>query len=210
MDITAIQKRCAALGYSTGAIDGDLGPKTYAAMFSAVAHRDLGATGLEFGKGAAKHFPAYEINNPLRLAHWLGQIAHESGGFFYLRELGGQSYFFKMYDLAGARPQVAKRLGNVNPGDGIRYCGRGLIQLTGRSNYRTTGKRIGLDLEHSPELAEQPANAVLIACDYWGSRNINRHADRDDLEAVTLAINGGANGLDDRRKFTKRAKEVLL
>lgn len=209
MDISAIQKRCLALGYSPGPIDGRLGPKTFGAIFCAVARRDL-TNALLFGKGAGKHFPVYNLTSPLRIAHWLGQIAHESAGFFYLRELGGQQYFYRMYDMAGARPHVARRLGNTQPGDGIRYCGRGLIQLTGRANYRTTGKRIGLDLERQPELAEQPENAVLIACDYWGSRNINKFADRDDLEAVTLAINGGANGLDDRRKYTKRAKELLL
>jgi putative chitinase len=209
MDALTIQERVAALGFDPGPRDGDLGPRTYAGIFSAVARRKL-PNGIEFGRGAVAHFPRYEITTALRMIHWLGQNAHESGGFFYLRELGKQSYFHKLYDIGGARPDVARRLGNTQPGDGIRYCGRSLIQLTGRANYRTTGKRIGLDLEHSPELAEQPANAVLIACDYWGSRNINRHADRDDLEAVTLAINGGRNGLDDRRKYTARARELLL
>jgi putative chitinase len=209
MDVSAIQRRCLVLGYSPGPVDGELGPRTYAAIFSAVARRKL-ANALEFGKGAARHFPRYEITTGLRLCHWLGQIAHESGGFFYLRELGGPDYFFRMYDPFGKRPQVAARLGNTQPGDGARYCGRGLIQLTGRANYRAAGRRLGLPLEDEPDLAAEPANAVLIACDYWGSRKINRQADRDDLEGVTMAINGGANGLDDRRKYTGRAKAILL
>lgn len=208
-DVRRWQTRLADKGCDPGNIDGALGPKTYAALFRFVAqaHR---TNAPEFGRGAAEHFGKYEITTPLRMAHWFGQVAHESGGFFYLKELGSQTYFFNMYDKFGKRPRVAATLGNTQPGDGVRFCGRGLIQLTGRTNYRRIGKRVGLDLEGNPELAQEPANAVLIACDYWGSRNINHHADRDDLEAVTLAINGGRNGLDDRRKYTNRAKEILL
>ena len=209
MDVIRIQRRCLALGFSPGRIDGDLGPRTYAAIFAAVARRRL-ANALEFGHGAARHFPEYGIATGLRLCHWLGQVAHESGGFFYLRELGGPDYFFRMYDPFGKRPQVAAGLGNRQPGDGARYCGRGLIQLTGRANYRAAGRRLGLPLEEEPELAAESEYAVLIACDYWGSRNINTHADRDDLEGVTYAINGGANGLDGRRRYTDRAKAIVL
>lgn len=188
--------------------DGVLGPQTYAALFRYVARRD-GSTFGDFGHGAAEHFPKYDITTPLRLAHWFGQMAHESAGFFYLKEMGGESYFFRMYDKGGARPAKAAELGNVEDGDGARYCGRGLVQLTGRKNYRTVGQRVGLDLEGEPELASDPANAVLIACDYWRSRDINEPADQDNIEAVTRAINGGLNGLEDRRMYTNRARGVL-
>lgn len=208
MNVERLQQNLVDAGYPI-AVDGALGPQTYAALFSCVAKR-TGPLFQEFGKGAAAHFPAYEINTPLRLAHWIGQVAHESAGFFYLKELGGQTYFFNMYDKDGSRPAVAAQLGNTQTGDGARYAGRGLIQLTGRANYKLTGARIGLPLEEQPDLASQPANAVLIACDYWRSRGINSRADRDDIEAVTRAINGGLRGLDERKKYTTRAKGLLL
>lgn len=207
MNARAVQTRLAR--YDPGPVDGVLGPRTYAALFNAVARANR-PNAPAFGEGAARHFPRYEIDNALRLVHWFGQMAHESGGFFYLRELGGPGYFFNMYDIGGRRPHVARRLGNTQPGDGARYCGRGLIQLTGRANYRRIGHRVGLDLEGNPDLAAEPANAVLIACDYWASRNINRLADADDLEGVTKAINGGTNGIEDRRKHTTRAKSFLI
>ena len=189
--------------------DGVAGPVTYAALFRYVGRRANGVVD-ELGRGAAAHFPKYAITTPLRVAHWMGQMAHESAGFFYLKELGGESYFFRMYDKAGNRPQVAKALGNTEPGDGARYAGRGIIQLTGRLNYRKAGQMLGLDLEGEPELAADPENAVLIACNYWSGHKINALADADNLEAVTRAINGGLRGLEDRRMYTLRAKGVLL
>ncbi|QAY75696.1 glycoside hydrolase family 19 protein [Sphingosinicella sp. BN140058] len=210
MDVAGLQKRLITLGQDPGPADGILGARTYAALLAHVAGRRLDDRGRALGAGAAAHFNAYGVTTPLRLAHWIGQMAHESGGFLYLQELGGPSYFFKMYDKDGSRPQVAAKLGNVEPGDGARYCGRGIIQLTGRTNYRVTGARIGLDLEDQPDLAAEPDTAVLIACDYWRQKDINALADRDDIVAVTEAINGGTNGLDDRRKYTQRAKDALL
>ena len=209
MDVRALQSRLTALGYSPGPEDGKAGALTYSALFCAVAGRRLGLTAHALGQGAAKAFPVYGIDSALRLAHWMGQMAHESGGFFYLKELGGPAYHSRMYDKDGRRPAVAARLGNVEQGDGARYCGRGIIQLTGRANYRDTGTRIGLDLEADPELAAEPHNAVLIACDYWAVRRVNTAADRDDMDAVTRAINGGLNGLADRAGYTSRAKKLL-
>jgi putative chitinase len=100
-------------------------------------------------------------------------------------------------------------LGNTHPGDGPRYKGRGLIQLTGRANYREYGKALGIDLEGHPEWAAEPKRSLLIACEYWKRRNINAACDRDDIEAVTRLINGGVNGLAARRALTARAKAVL-
>tara|TARA_R110001606_G_scaffold101096_1_gene222065 strand:+ start:2366 stop:3220 length:855 start_codon:yes stop_codon:yes gene_type:complete len=140
----------------------------------------------------------YEIDTPLRVAHFLAQIAHESAGFRTTEEFASGTAYEGRTDL-----------GNTQPGDGRRYKGRGLLQLTGRANYRALGPKIGLDLEANPELAAEPVTSLVIACEYWKSRNINRHCDRDDLIRVTKAVNGGLNGLDDRRRYLGKAKTAL-
>lgn len=203
IDGTKLQDRLAAAGYSPGAIDGRIGPRSYAALFSFIAGRQLGDRGRDLGIGAAAHFPRYQVSRGLRLVHFLGQTAHETMRYQYLREIWGPT-------AAQRRYEGRRDLGNVEFGDGRRYLGRSLIHLTGRANYRACGKRLGIPLEQNPELAERPDVAVLIACDYWASRSINDLADRDDLEAVTRAVNGGTNGLADRRELTARAKAILL
>lgn len=140
----------------------------------------------------------YGITTRLRVAHFLAQICHESAGLRTTEEFA-----------SGAAYEGRKDLGNTQPGDGIRYKGRGLIQLTGRANYRAIGARLGVDLEGHPERAAEPVLSLRIACEYWDSRDINRLADRDDLVAVTRAVNGGLNGLEDRRRYLERAKSVL-
>jgi putative chitinase len=100
---------------------------------------------------------------------------------------------------SGAAYEGRAALGNTQPGDGPRYKGRGIIQLTGRLNYRVYGAALGLDLENNPQLAAVPENAVRIACEYWRRNNLNQLADADNLEAITRRINGGVNGLADRR-----------
>lgn len=135
------------------------------------------------------------LDTILRLEHFLSQAAMESDGFKTLEEYA-----------SGAEYQGRTDLGNIHPGDGIRYKGRGIFMLTGRANYSSVGKEIGLGLVDNPELASVPANAVMIACVYWRSRGINGMADRDDLLAVTKAINGGTNGLSDRRTYLNRAR----
>ena len=94
-------------------------------------------------------------------------------------------------------------------GDGPRYKGRGILQLTGRANYREYGNALGIDLENNPELAAEPRVSLQIACEYWKRRKINPHCDRDDVVTVTKKINGGLNGLADRRKLTAKAKAAL-
>ncbi|MHA6287193.1 peptidoglycan-binding protein [Maricaulis sp. CAU 1757] len=140
----------------------------------------------------------YRIDTPLRIAHFLAQLAHESAGFRTTEEFA-----------SGAAYEGRADLGNSEPGDGKRYKGRGLIQLTGRANYRALGKKLGIDLEGEPERAAEPALSLIIAAEYWTSRNINDKADRDDLVAVTRAINGGTNGLEDRRNYLGKAKTEL-
>ena len=201
MDVSAIQSRLLAAGYQPGPIDGEIGARTYAALFSFAAKRHLGAVGDSLGRGAAKCFSTYEITTPLRLAHFLAQSAHESALFRYFVELGGPQYCSK-YD--GRRD-----LGNTQPGDGYRFRGRGVFQLTGRANYQSYGKLLGLDLIAHPEKAADPEVSVLIACAYWRSRGLNSYADRDDCEAVTKRINGGRNGLAEREAYTARLKALL-
>lgn len=181
--------------------DGVAGPKTYTAIFA-----KFGASATiapQLGASAAINFPKFDISDSaLRLCHFIGQTAHESGGFRYMQELGGQSYF-KRYD-------GRKDLGNVRPGDGARYHGRGIIQLTGRANYRAYGLALGLDLEGDPDQVADPAVGLLVACHFWKSHGLNELADADDITRITRKINGGVNGLVDRKNQTLRAKILIL
>ncbi|GAB4135893.1 MAG: hypothetical protein Fur0046_09150 [Cyanobacteria bacterium J069] len=151
-------------------------------------------------------FEKFEINTPLRIAHFFGQVLHESGGFRYLREIWGPTDAQRRYEPPSS---LAKTLGNTQPGDGARYMGRGVIQLTGRSNYAQFSKAMGVDFVANPDLVASPQYAVTAAGWFWQTRKINQHADRDDLTAVTRVVNGGRNGLADRQKYLTRAKQVL-
>lgn len=145
----------------------------------------------------------YGVTTTLRMAHFLAQIAHESGELRYVRELASGA----AYDTGSK----AKALGNTpeKDGDGQRYKGRGLIQITGRTNYTAVGKALGVDFIAHPERLEEPQYAVASAFWYWHSHGINALADKDDSIAVTKRINGGTNGLDDRLKYLARAKTVF-
>ncbi len=110
---------------------------------------------------------------------------------------------------SGEAYEGRKDLGNTHEGDGPRYKGRGLLQLTGRTNYQDYGKALNLDLEGNPALAAVPAISLRIACEYWKRRNINAACDQDDLLTVTKLVNGGLNGLEDRRVYTAKAKTAL-
>ena len=140
----------------------------------------------------------YGITTLLRKANFLAQIWHESDGFSTLHDYAsGKAY------------EGREDLGNVHAGDGVRYKGRGLIQLTGRTNYRVFGKHLGLPLEANPELASDPAVAVQVACEFWRTKHINHFCDLDDIIHVTRRVNGGLNGLKQREKYLERAKAVL-
>ena len=142
-----------------------------------------------------------EINTPLCRAHFLAQIGHESGALRYNEELA-----------SGAAYEDRSDLGNTEDGDGRRFKGRGLIQLTGRANYRDYGKSIGIDLtvdENWLQVARDPALAVDVACWFWETRKLNQLAEDDDVVAVTRRINGGTNGLADRRGYLARARYFL-
>lgn len=144
----------------------------------------------------------YEVNNYLRICHFLAQVAHESDGFNTMKEYWGPTAAQKGYE-------GRKDLGNVQKGDGQRYMGRGLIQITGRANYHQYGARIGVDIENNPELAADPTNAVKIALEYWKVKGLNAFADKDDILTITKRINGGTNGLVDRQKNLGIAKQCI-
>jgi putative chitinase len=175
------------------------------ATLRAIAPRARSGLVGPIASACAKWLDRYEINTPLRVAHFLAQAAHETAGFTTLEELGGRSYFAK-YD---AGTPIGKRLGNTQPGDGCAFRGRGVFQCTGRANYALYGKRLKLDLVADPELAAEPDTSVRIACEYWKAKGLNAWADRDDVGEVTRRINGGTNGLAERTKMLARAKGAL-
>jgi putative chitinase len=147
------------------------------------------------GEVLAPTLESFAIDTRLRIAHFLAQTCHESAGFRTTEEFA-----------SGAQYEGRADLGNCNPGDGPCYKGRGLLQLTGRANYCKLGPMLGCDLERQPELAAEPVLSLRIACEFWKKNAINALCDADDIVAVTRRINGGTNGLDDRRALTAKAK----
>lgn len=150
----------------------------------------------------------YSIVGTKRMAAFIAQIGHESGQLNYVRELGGNTYLSK-YDTG----TLAKRLGNTPEadGDGQKYCGRGLIQITGRHNYRQCSLGLFDDerLLDTPALLEQPQWAAMSAGWYWATNGLNTLADAGKFETITRRINGGINGLADREALHERALKVL-
>lgn len=202
MDIVRLQKRLIAKGYNIGAADGQAGPMTFTGMFAYAGSRPMGAVSL-LGKAAAVYLPRYGMmDNASRLANFLGQAAHETAKFRYLKEIWGPTTAQRGYEGRAD-------LGNTQPGDGRRYMGRGIFQLTGRANYRQMGTRLGLPLEESPELVEQPDTAVLTACEFWKVRALSTLADQGMDDTITRRINGGTNGIEDRRALVARMKSLL-
>jgi len=173
--------------------------------------------------------PDYDINTPLRVAHFIAQCAHESGNFVFIKEnlnygAPGLMKTFKRYfptqELAqqyAKQPEkianrvYANRMGNSDEasGDGWRYCGRGLIQLTGRDNYTFFAGSLGISVEDASEYLATFEGAAQSACWYWEQNNLNRFADANDVKGLTRAINGGYIGLEDRQKHTEHALHVL-
>ncbi|KFE69077.1 LysM peptidoglycan-binding domain-containing protein [Hyalangium minutum] len=139
-----------------------------------------------------------QINTPKRQAAFLAQLAHESGELRYFEEIA-----------SGAAYEGRKDLGNTQPGDGVRFKGRGPIQLTGRANYRAAGKALGIDLEHNPKRAADIDVGFRTAAWFWNSRGLNKYADAGNFREVTRRINGGYNGLSSREAYYRRALNVL-
>ncbi|MGB0955051.1 MAG: glycoside hydrolase family 19 protein [Panacagrimonas sp.] len=155
----------------------------------------------ELCPGIVKAMANRKIDSPLRQAHFLAQIGHESGELRFRAEIAsGEAY------------EGRADLGNTQNGDGKRFKGRGLIQLTGRANYAEYGKALGREAEllKEPELVETDIHLCSdVAGWFWGKRGLNAMADDDDLTAVTRRINGGVNGLEDRRRLLSRTKSLL-
>ena len=176
-----------------------------------------------------EQFEKYEINTVNRAAGFLAQCGHESAGFTILKEnlnysAEGLSKIFKKYfpTLASAQPynrqpeKIANkvyggRMGNgpEASGDGFRYCGRGLIQLTGKQNYQNFADSIETPVEDIPEFLATFEGAVQSACWFWEANNLNQWADKGDILTLTKRINGGTIGLDDRIKHYEHALHVL-
>ncbi|EXB27854.1 chitinase class I family protein [Acinetobacter baumannii 1437282] len=191
MSIQNLQK---ALGVND---DGTVGRGTLTALF-----KKLGAPlarAEELALAANVHMRTYRIlDNDLRVAHFMAQLAHESGNFRYMEEIAsGRAY------------EGRKDLGNTEKGDGTRYKGRGPIQLTGRANYRKYGRALGIDFENNPEIVALPSIGMLVACKYWYDNGLNELADKDDINLITRRINGGDNGLDDRKAKLNTMKGML-
>jgi predicted chitinase len=148
----------------------------------------------------------FQIDTPLRASAFLAQLAHESGQLRFMEEIWGPTPQQRRYEPPS---DLARRLGNTQPGDGKRFKGRGPIQITGRANYKRYGDLLGVDLITNPDLAATPQTGFQIAATFWRSNGLNELADVQDFIAITRRINGGLNGLADRQKFYDIARSVL-
>lgn len=171
----------------------------------------------------------YNIDTPLRASAFLAQIGHESNRLKAVEEnlnygaAGLKATFGKYFkenglvDSYARKPQmIANRVyanrngnGDEQSGDGWRYHGRGLIQITFKTNYESCGRALGVDFVSNPTLLADPKYATLSAGWFWDSRNLNEYADNEDFLTITKRINGGINGIEDRTKLYEKAKEVL-
>jgi putative chitinase len=230
LDVTRLQQRLATAGFYRKTVDGLIGRRTYSALFSYMARRELGDTGLAIGDGCVEFMPAAGIDTGLRLAHFLAQTATETGAFRALEENLSYSAARMMAVFPSRFPNIAStaglvnnprpfalkvysnRLGNGPPasGDGWTFRGRGLIQLTGRANYQARATETGLPLVDRPEICSDPRTSVQVACLFWTSRSVNDPADADNVREVRRRVNGGFNGLPEATTFLARAKRVLI
>ena len=177
-------------------------------------------------------FPDYDINTPKRMAAFIAQCAHESGGFMVLKENLNYkpaslrklfSKYFPTDELAqqycskpNKQAAIANRIyggrmgnGDESSGDGYRFCGRGLIQLTGRSNYQSFADSLEMKIEDVPEYLATFEGAAQSACWFWETNKLNQWADASDILTLTKRINGGTIGLEDRKKHYDHALHVL-
>jgi putative chitinase len=173
--------------------------------------------------------PQYEINTPDRIAAFLAQCAHESGGFVFIKEnlnyrwASLRKVFPKYFPTDALAQQYEKqpqkianrvyanRMGNgpEESGDGYKFCGRGLIQVTGRDNYSWFAASLQISPEEASEYMETFEGAAQSACWFWESNNLNQWADKGDILTLTKRINGGTIGLEDRQKHYNHCLHVL-
>jgi len=140
----------------------------------------------------------YEINNSLRICHFLAQVCHESLNFHYTEELA-----------SGAAYEGRSDLGNIYKGDGTRFKGRGYLMITGRENYRKLSQDLDFNFVNKPDWLEKECYAISSAGWFWNKKGLNKFADNDWLKLITKRINGGYNGLADRRRILLKCKEIL-
>ncbi|MEI8396965.1 MAG: hypothetical protein WCF85_19740 [Rhodospirillaceae bacterium] len=189
---------------------------------------------------AEQDLAEYGIDTPLRLAHFLSQVLHESGGLTVLRESMRYTHGERILEIFGAghhsaairpdelpglvgnaealaervygrgNPKKALELGNMQPGDGYRYRGNGMIQITGRFAHERFGKLLQVDLEAAPELATDPRYCLRLAAAEWRDNRCNEAADLDDIERVTRLVNGGLNGLAERRAWLAKVRPLAF
>lgn len=173
-------------------------------------------------------FEKYEINTPKRQACFLGQLLHESGGFKFLRENLNYSAKGLMSTWPSRFPDIdtaekyehnpskiadkvySGRMGNTEDGDGAKYIGRGLIQLTGKDNYKAASEALGTDFIGQPQLLEEPRYATLSAGWFWNKKGLNALADAGDIETMTKRINGGSIGIADRKAKIDMVSKYLV
>ena len=173
--------------------------------------------------------PDYEINTPQRIAAFIAQCAHESGGFIFLKEnlnykaaslvrvwpkyfpdmATAQHYAHNQEAIANRAYSGRMGNGDESSGDGWKFCGRGLIQLTGRSNYQAFADSLEMDIDAVPEYLGTFEGAAQSACWFWETNNLNQWADKGDMVTLTKRINGGTLGLEDRIKHYNHALHVL-
>jgi putative chitinase len=173
-------------------------------------------------------FEKYDISTPKRQAYFIGQCMHESGGFKQLKENLNYSAKGLMATWPSRFPDMdtaekfernpekiankvyAGRMGNTEDGDGAKYIGRGLIQITGKENYANCGNAIGVDLVANPDLLSTPKYAALSAGWFWNKKGLNAFADADDIDTITKRINGGLIGLNDRKAKVEMVSKYLV
>lgn len=215
--------------------DGIAGPLTWAALLRWMGCNKLAPL---IGEACAKHVPAYGIaDNKRRLTHWLGQNAHESGGFNRLEESLNYSSAARIQQVWPSRfPTLASaqafvrnpqglaervygdRMGNeTGVGFGWRYRGRGIKMITGLNNYRWMAESTGIDIVEDPDLAATPDGAVHLSCAYWAEAGCHKLADEDAIARLSNLINRGravstppAIGFQDRVQRTARARELFV
>jgi len=218
-----LQRRLNDAGVGPLKEDGAVGPATLAALFR---YMGAGKHSSVLGSTAAVDFERFHVSTCLRIAHWFAQFAHESANFQRYEENLNYSakrlmaVWPKRFPTLARAQQFANnpealanevyggRMGNVSPGDGWKYRGRGPM-ITGRENYKMAERGTGLPLLANPDMAAEPENFVALACEYWDRRACNPLADRDDLEGVTRIVNGGKIGLAERRALLLKINRVL-
>lgn len=203
-----------------------LTPTNLRSVLGSLAPRALDSVSVAYGH-LLEALSVLSIQSDLRQAHFLAEGLMETGEFRRVEENLSYSaaglirvfskYFPTLHEAKAAQYQpeliantvYGGRMGNTESGDGWRFRGRGVFQLTGRENYAAVGKRAGLPLEEEPDLVCDPQHMFWVAGHYWNMRGLSRFADADDLEGLARRLNGGTNGLSARRAYLLRVKSAL-